>query len=152
MKRLHLSLLPPPATRRAGRQVLGAGLVVSLLFACSGGGGSPTDPGPSCANIAGTWSASFANSCGGQGSGLITIAQSGCSASATFPGQASLQGTVSGNQLEFSLQFLSPCGGGGSGSAQVTGNSITGTFSGNATGGGICCGQLTGSFSLQRAN
>jgi hypothetical protein len=130
---------------------LAAALSIALLTSCGGGGGSPTSAGPSCASIAGTWSASFANSCGGQGSGTVTIAQSACSVSATFPGQAVLQGTVSGNQIDFSLQFVSPCGGGGSGTAQVSGNSITGNYSGNATGGApLCCGQVSGTFSLQR--
>jgi hypothetical protein len=80
---------------------------------------------------------------------LVTVAQQGCSATATFPGEATATGTISGNSFTYSLQFAAPCTGTGSGSATLAAGAINGTYQGTANGPG-CCGVLSGSFTLRR--
>lgn len=87
--------------RLAGRARLRAACLTSLLLvaACGGSDNGPTSP--SCANIAGTWDAAFANSCGYSATGVVVVAQSGCNFSAVIPGQGTVEGRGNGNSATF---------------------------------------------------
>ena len=133
--------------RGAWRGALAAAALLAL--GCGGGGGGGGTPtAPSCVSVAGSYNASFNNSCGASGDGIVTVAQAGCSFSATLPSEGTATGTLSGRQGTFALDFES-CGGSAAGEVTVAQNgTINGTYEGNATGAG-CCGNVSGSFTLR---
>ena len=114
---------------------------------------SPTSM-PSCIPLTGQYTGVFTDSCGLSKTEDVTLFQTNCVVVAEFPGVGSLQGTVSGGTLVFSIGFsgFSPCGGSASGSATLTpSGGLTGHYSGQATGSGTtCCGNVTGAFTLTR--
>jgi hypothetical protein len=80
----------------------------------------------------------------------VTLFQSGCNVVADLPGVGTLTGTVSGQTLVFAMGF-SPCGGSASGTMTLTSDGgLSGTYAGQATGGGACCGAVSGSVVLAR--
>lgn len=125
-----------------------AGLLV--LGSCDS---SPTAP-LSCIPLTGQYTGVFTDSCGLSKTQDVTLFQTGCTLVAEFPGVGGVQGTVSGGTLIFAIGFsgFSPCGGSASGSATLTSSGgLTGSYSGQATGGGAtCCGNVTGAFTLTR--
>jgi len=133
--------------RRRLPKFVGA-LIVALVAACGGGGGGRGPTAPACVNLAGSWNASYSNSCGGRGSGLVVIAQNACNFTAAFPGEGTATGSLSGSTFTFSFVF-SPCSGSATGSGSLTGNAVNGTYQGTASGFG-CCGSVSGSFTLTR--
>lgn len=130
-----------------------AALSVSFLSlaSCGVGRNSPSEP-YSCDDVSGTYSATFSNSCGGSGSGIVIVVQAGCTFSALIPGLGggSVAGQIHGRSATFTLYFEAPCSGSASGTATISRTAITGTFSGGATGGFGCCNPVSGSFVLTR--
>ena len=80
----------------------------------------------------------------------VTLFQTGCKVVADLPGVGTLTGSVSGATLVFGIGF-SPCGGSASGTMTLTPDGgLTGTYAGQATGGGACCGAVSGTVVLAR--
>jgi len=128
-------------------------LAVALAGALAAGGctteDTPTQP-TSCVPLTGQYSATFADSCGSKTTVDVTLFQTGCNVVAQAPGVGTLTGTVSGQTLVFALGF-SPCGGSASGTMSLTADGgLSGTYAGQATGGGACCGAVTGTVVLTR--
>lgn len=109
--------------------------------ATPGGGGS-------CTNVAGSRNAFWSDSCGGSGSGVMVISQTGCNFTATLTGLGTFTGTVSGSTLNYTLEFTGTCSGSATGTATVSGPNVTGTYSGTQTGSG-CCPNPTGNITFQ---
>ena len=124
-----------------------------LALGSCGPDSSPTSP-RSCIPLTGSYTGVFTDSCGLSKTQDVTLFQTGCTLVAEFPGVGSVQGTVSGGTLVFAIGFagFSPCGGSASGSAALTpSGGLTGSYSGQATGGGTtCCGNVSGAFTLTR--
>lgn len=121
------------------------------LASCGVGRNSPSEPRFSCDDIAGTYNASFSNSCGGSGSGIVIVLQTGCTFSALIPGfgGGTVAGQINGRSASFTLFFAAPCSGSATGTATVSRTAISGTYAGGATGFG-CCNPVSGSFVLTR--
>jgi hypothetical protein len=121
------------------------------LASCGLGRRSPSEPVFNCDDVTGTYNATFNNSCGGSGSGIVIVAQVGCSFSALVPGfgGGTIAGQINGRFATFTLFFAAPCSGSATGTATVSRTAITGTFAGGATGFG-CCNPVSGSFALTR--
>jgi hypothetical protein len=120
----------------------------TMLVRC-GGSSSPTEPS-SCANIAGTWTIRYANSCGGSLTDRLTITQNGCTVSGSGSGET-ITGTINGSTGTFRLTYSGTCSGSGTGTGSISGNTITGTYAAQISGGSACCtGQVTGSFTMTR--
>jgi hypothetical protein len=120
------------------------------LTSCGVGRNSPSEPA-SCDNVAGSYNATFSNSCGGSGSGIVIVAQVGCTFNALIPGfgGGTIAGQINGSSATFTLFFAAPCSGSASGTAIVGRTAISGTYTGGATGFG-CCNPVSGSFTLTR--
>ena len=136
---------------RPGR--FAASLALAAL-ALSGAGCESTEDSMtsplSCVPLTGLYTATIRDSCGNEKTMDVTLFQSGCTAVAQLPGIGNLAGTVSGGTLVFSIDF-SPCGGSASGSMTVTTDGgLSGSYSGQASGGGPCCGAVTGTAVLTR--
>ncbi|MBK9089732.1 MAG: hypothetical protein IPL90_12060 [Holophagales bacterium] len=131
--------------------VRSAAVAAALLWVVSCGVGSHSPTEPSCRQVSGTWDASFVNSCGGSGSGVVVVAQVGCNFEALIPGfgGGNVAGQIEGDRASFTLYFSYPCSGSATGTATITGSTLHGTYSGGATGFG-CCNPVTGSFTLTR--
>lgn len=121
------------------------------LTSCGVGRRSPSEPAFNCDDVAGTYDATFSNSCGGSGSGIVLVLQTGCTFSAVIPGfgGGTIAGEIRGRSATFTLFFAAPCSGSATGTGTVSRNSISGTFAGGATGFG-CCNPVSGSFVLTR--
>lgn len=121
-----------------------------LLISCGVGRKSPSEP-VYCDDVAGSYNATFSNSCGGSGSGIVIVAQVGCTFNALIPGfgGGTIAGQINGNSATFTLYFAAPCSGSASGTATVGRTAISGTYTGGATGFG-CCNPVSGSFILTR--
>jgi len=108
---------------------------------------------PACDSIAGTYSASFSNSCGARGGGTITIKQASHFFGAYLPGiGAALEGVVTG-PTSASIRINDSCGTAiYDGTLSINGNTITGTYSGVSTGAQGCCpaGPVNGTFTATR--
>lgn len=147
-----------------GLRALAASALVSGM-ACGGSHGSPTptqpaSPGSSPVNLTGTWSGSASDSSGpGQMTWQLTQTDSSLSGTVTIidtgtklSGRGFVSGTISGSMMPFSISipgggFDSPyesCTASVAGDGQVSGSSITGTYSGShSCTGAITSGQLT---------
>jgi hypothetical protein len=103
----------------------------------------------SCVPLTGQYAATLADACGTK-TFDVTLFQTGCRVVADLPGVGTLTGSVSGQTLVFAVGF-SPCGGSASGTMSLTGDGgLAGTYTGEATGGGACCGTLNGTVALVR--
>ena len=124
---------------------------VLSLDSCGFGRHSPSEPAFSCDDVAGSYNATFSNSCGGSGTGVVIVAQVGCTFSGLIPGfgGGTIAGEIRGRSATFTLFFAAPCSGSATGTAIVNRNSISGTYAGGATGFG-CCNPVSGSFVLTR--
>jgi hypothetical protein len=135
-------------------------LVVIAVFAlvgCGGGGDGANTPAPipPTVDITGTWDASMTATGGTQlpvGSRwtvVLTAIQSGSAVSGTFStagglvGQAS--GTVSGDDISFTVTQGPVCAGTFNGFGLVNGNQMSGTYSG-----ADCHGTLQASFTATK--
>jgi hypothetical protein len=98
----------------------------------------------------GSRNAFWSDSCGRSGSGVLVIAQSGCTFTGTLNGLGNFNGTVSNSTLTYALQFTGSCSGTASGTATVNGPAISGTYSGTQSGAG-CCSPVNGSITFQFA-
>jgi hypothetical protein len=122
-------------------------VAAALLGSCSNTD-TPTQPS-SCVPLTGLYAGTFTDSCGSKTLD-VTLFQSGCHVVADLPGVGTLAGDVSGATLVFALGF-SPCGGSASGTMTLTGDGgLSGTYAGQATGGGACCGTVNGTVVLAR--
>lgn len=128
---------------------------LTAAFACAVFLGScssdetPTSP-LSCVPLTGQYAATIADSCGSRTTLDVTLFQTGCHVVADLPGVGTLTGSVNGATLVFALGF-SPCGGSASGTMTLTADGgLTGTYTGEATGGGACCGAVNASVVLTR--
>ncbi len=139
--------LPHKGTAAAGLAAL-AGAFLSLA-SCGLASHSPVEP--TCEVISGSYDGSFSNSCGGSGTGVVLVLQTGCAFTAVIPGfgGGTVAGQINGKTATFTLNFSSPCSGSASGSASLGPSTINGTYAGGATGFG-CCNPVSGSFVLQR--
>lgn len=132
---------------RAGR--VSAALAGAVLLSGCPGNETPTSP-HSCVPLTGQYAATFTDSCGSKATLDVTLFQTGCRVVADLPGVGTLTGSVSGATLVFALGF-SPCGGSASGTMTVTADGgLAGSYAGEATGGGACCGPVNGSVVLSR--
>ncbi len=143
-----------PTTRRTLTSPLSVAALAATflsLTSCGLGRSSPSEPRFSCDDVAGTYDATFSNSCGGSGTGVVVVAQVGCTFSGLIPGfgGGTIAGEIRGRSATFTLFFAAPCSGSATGSATVSRNTISGTFAGGATGFG-CCNPVSGSFVLTR--
>lgn len=139
---------PPSTIARALGAVALSGLFLSLA-SCGVASHGPVEP--SCDWIGGSYTATFTNSCGGSGTGVVVVAQNGCAFTALIPGLGggTIAGQINGRTATFTMYFTTPCSGSAAGTATLGGTTISGTYSGGATGSG-CCNPVTGSFVLQR--
>jgi hypothetical protein len=123
-------------------------LAAAAASASCGSTDTPTQPS-SCVPLTGQYSGTFTDSCGVKTLD-VTLFQTGCKVVADLPGVGTLTGNVSGATLVFAIGF-SPCGGSASGTMMLGADGgLTGTYTGQATGGGACCGAVTGSVVLVR--
>lgn len=110
---------------------------------------TPTGPS-SCVPLTGQYAATFRDSCGLATTVDVTIFQTGCRAVAEVPGVGTITGTVEGARLVFAIGFTA-CGGSASGTLDVTPDGgLAGAYAGSATGGGACCGPLSGTVVMTR--
>lgn len=132
------------------KRFLGALAAVLFLVACEDDVDSLTAPSR-CVNIAGVYTGTISNSCGFTASGPVTVTQTVCGYTATFPnaGGPAITGNLTLATNAFTVAFSVPCGASAAGAATVGPGSITGTFAGPAAG-SACCSPLTGSFTLTR--
>ena len=106
-------------------------LILAMVTGCSSGGSSSGGGGTdSTANVSGTWKGTGNSKETGTLPTTLILGQSGNNLSGTWDSLA-VTGTVSGNQLAltFTPFTLNGVNITGSGSATVTGNSMSGTFS-----------------------
>lgn len=123
-------------------------LAAAFVLTSCGSTETPTQPS-SCVPLTGQYAGTFTDSCGAKALD-VTLFQTGCKVVADLPGVGTLTGNVSGATLVFAIGF-SPCGGSASGTMTLTSDGgLTGTYAGQATGGGACCGAVTGSVVLVR--
>ncbi len=139
---------PSSTIGRALGAVALAGAFLSLAY-CGVASHGPVEP--TCEWIGGSYTATFSNSCGGSGTGVVVVAQQGCTFTALIPGLGggTIAGRIDGRSATFTMYFTTPCSGSASGTASIGGTTISGNYSGGATGFG-CCNPVTGSFILQR--
>jgi len=108
----------------------------------------------SCNSIAGDYGFSSATTCGGGGSATVTIEQAGCYFSFLIPSvPIGIEGTITGPSSATIRINHAPCGAAiYTGTATISGNTITGTYSGVSNGAAGCClaGPYSGSFSLTK--
>lgn len=140
---------------------VGAGVVVLLIVGgCGDKNCPPNAPCPTptpgsggggCVNVSGTRNMFWSDSCGNKGSGQISLTQVTCTFGGNLTGLGTFAGTVSGNNLSYTLTFSSPCGGTATGTGMVTGSSVNGTYTGTQTGAAPCCATVTGDFSFDFA-
>jgi hypothetical protein len=127
-------------------------LVMAMGMGCSSGsssGGSSSGGGvtDNTANVAGTWKGTGNSPLTGSAPTTLILSQSGNNVSGTWDGLA-VTGTVSGNQLNLTFTPLTLNGVNvtGSGSATVTGNSMSGTLTLKGT------TTVNGTFTATRSN
>ncbi len=131
------------------RSALLAAVLASATLAGCSNTDMPTQP-TSCVPLTGEYAGTFTDSCGSKTNVDVTLFQTGCTVVAQAPGVGTLTGNVSGQTLVFALGF-SPCGGSASGTMTLTADGgLSGTYAGDATGGGACCGAMNGSVLLTR--
>ena len=101
---------------------------------------------------AGSYNATFANSCGLSGSSDLELIRSGCIASAVAPELAALEATMTGpTTFNVLIHDLTGCKSNSTGTGTINPKGIImGTYSGTSPGGFGCCpaGAFTGSFVL----
>ena len=125
-----------------------AALAGALLSGCPSGD-TTTSP-DACVPLTGMYSATFTDSCGLSKTVDVTIFQTSCKAVAEVPGIGTITGTVAGARLVFAIGFTF-CGGSASGTLDVTPNGgLAGSYTGQATGGGVCCGAVTANVVMTR--
>jgi hypothetical protein len=125
-------------------------LALGLVLAAAGCSNDTITSPSACVPLTGLYTATFRDSCGLSTTVDVTLFQTGCKVVADLPGVGTLTGSVSGQTLVFALGF-SPCGGSASGTMTLTADGgLTGTYAGEATGGGICCGSMSGTAVLVR--
>lgn len=131
------------------RAVATLALVLGIL-ACNGDDGPTSPTSPTCVNVAGNWTGTFANNCGGAASGPVSIAQAGCTVN--FSSQAIVgEGTMNGSSITFTGRDGCSTDIRGTATAQSS-SFISGTFTGTSSGIGFCCprGNFAGSLTLTR--
>ena len=129
----------------------------ALLASLSGSGCGSTNPSDSCASIAGSFLVSGANTCTGVGTSRLTVTQNGCSFTGTFDlsplPSVLMTGTMAGNTANVTLDFkplvTGACAGSGSGTLNVNGNTVSGTFQASQPQAG-CCGTFSGNFAFTK--
>ncbi len=141
----------PRATMSSALRIAALAAGVLLVDSCGFGRHSPSEPAFNCDDVGGSYNATFSNSCGGSGTGVVIVAQVGCTFSGLIPGfgGGTIAGEIRGRSATFTLFFAAPCSGSATGTAVVNRNSISGTYAGGATGFG-CCNPVSGSFVLTR--
>ncbi len=128
---------------------LAAALAAAVALGSCSNNETPTQPS-SCVPLTGQYAGTFTDSCGSKTTVDVTLFQTGCKVVADLPGVGTLTGSVSGATLVFALGFA-PCGGSASGTMTLTPDGgLAGTYSGQATGGGACCGTVNGAVVLVR--
>ncbi len=126
-----------------------AALGALLSLAACTSSETPTQP-LSCVPLTGQYAATITDTCGAATKVDVTLFQSGCKAVAEIPGVGTLTGNVEGARLVFAIGFTT-CGGSASGTLDVTNDGgLSGSWSGNATGGGVCCGAVTATVVMAR--
>ena len=124
-------------------RLVAAVLAAALTSGCPSSDDTLTSPS-SCVPLTGLYTATFRDSCGFSTTVDATIFQTGCKAVADVPGVGTIVGTVQGATLVFALGFTA-CGGSASGTLSVTSDGgLSGSYAGQATGGGTCCGNVSG--------
>ena len=102
-----------------------------------------------CVDLAGTWTFSWSDRCGGSGTGPVVVAQSQCSFTAATP-LGVISGTIYGDSAQVSIT-VGACAGSATGTATAfSSRGVAGTYSGQISGAGCCTPDLAGSFTLGR--
>jgi hypothetical protein len=148
---LGLTGLMQGSTMTSALRIAALAATFFSLTSCGVGRNSPSEPAFSCDDVTGSYNATFSNSCGGSGSGIVIVAQVGCTFNALIPGfgGGTIAGEIRGSSATFTLFFAAPCSGSATGTATVSRTTISGTYTGGATGFG-CCNPVSGSFILAR--
>jgi len=91
---------------------------------------TPTPPPSSCTNIAGSRNAFWGDSCNNPaGSGTMVVSQAQCSFSAAATNFGTITGTISGNNLSYTIALSQPnCTGSATGTGSISGTTITGNY------------------------
>jgi len=109
---------------------------------------TPTPPPNFCTNIAGSRNSFWNDTCNNSGAGVAVVSQAQCSFSAALSGFGTITGTVSGNNLSYTIALSQTnCTASATGTGSISGVTITGNYSVTPT--GNCC--PTGSFTMQFA-
>ena len=109
-----------------------------------------TTQAPACVPLTGQYAATITDTCGARTNVDVTLFQTGCKAVGDVPGVGTITGTVEGARLTFAIGFTA-CGGSASGTLDVTSDGgLSGSWSGAATGGGVCCGAVTATVVMTR--
>lgn len=108
-----------------------------------------------CTYYGGDWYGAYSNSCGGAAEGWTNLQQAGCAVSGySAPARSAIDVTITGpSTASVRINFTDGCEGSATGTAQISGGVISGTYSGTSQGGAPgCClpGPVTGSFTLSR--
>src|SRR5262245_59504205 len=116
---------------------------------------SKTSSGPILSCVRGlenvSYSGTFANSCGGRGSGSLQLIRSGCIISAVIPGVAAIEATMTRPTTFNAVVQPLGCAVSATGSGTINPDgTIVGNYSGQSSGALGCCpaGPFTGTFSL----
>ena len=119
-----------------------------LAFGCIG---SKAPAAEGCPTYAGTYVGNFANSgCGAPTDTRVVVEQVGCDVQTQLAGVGTVHGDVdSYGSWNFEIFPSLPCLGGAGGTARISGNRISGSYTGTMTGGG-CCPSFTIGFELIR--
>lgn len=109
---------------------------------------TPTET-DTCRDVAGAYVSSYGNTCGRSSVGdAATVTQSGCGIDVTVSGVGALKGTITGETIEWTVDFAGDCKGTGTGIGRLDGKQITGTYSGFQSGATCCATTIAGTFSL----
>jgi hypothetical protein len=127
--------------------------ILSLALLITGGATalschSPTEP--EVPDLSGTWEEATETNCNGARRLFVVVAQTGTEFTASDGTlQADLAGHITGKKTATLRINWHRCGGYAEGTLSLQKNTVTGTFSGTATGDALygCCGTVSGSLS-----
>lgn len=127
----------------------GFGLLLSAAAACGPGiTRTPTEV-ETCSSLSGSYLSSYGNTCGRFSNGdAATVTQDGCILAVTISGVGDLKGTITGETIEWTVEFPGDCKGTGTGVGRIDGRQISGTYSGFQSGASCCATTIAGTFSL----
>lgn len=120
------------------------GMLILLAFCSASACGHSTSTESTCANVAGTYSVSWSDSCGHSGTMRWTLLQDGCAFhNSVLPDEGSVSGSLTGNTAAVTITSgFTACSYTLTGTANFEGGALIGSASGAVSGAG-CCSPLT---------